>query len=102
MTRITQISAAALLAVFASTAFVPVANAHGKKVWCKQVSAKIFRTACETQKPRRYQSPTSQQPVVRVQNFRGADIVVGPSGSGNNGNGGQGGANGGGAAGGRP
>ncbi|VAW01553.1 hypothetical protein MNBD_ALPHA08-1383 [hydrothermal vent metagenome] len=102
MTRITQISAAALLAVFASTAFVPVANAHGKKVWCKQASAKVFRTSCEEfvrKRPARY--PTFQ-PVVRVQNFRGADIVVGPSGSGNNGNGGQGGANGGGAAGGRP
>jgi len=101
MTRITQISAAALLAVFASTSFVPVANAHGKKVWCKQVSAKVFRTACETQKPRRYQSPTSQQPI-RVVNFRGAEIVSdgGNGGGGNGGSGGNGG--GGGAAGGRP
>ncbi len=102
MTRITQISAAALLAIFASTAFVPVANAHGKKVWCKQVSAKVFRTSCEEfvrKRPARY--PTASQPVVRVQNFRAANIVIGPSGSGN---GGQGGANGGqgGAAGGRP
>lgn len=100
MTKITQISAAALLAVFASTAFVSTAEAGSKKVWCKETSSKLFRTACEEHKFRRqytrFKSPTNQGKP--VQNFRSrSDAELGVRGlNGGSDGAGSGGANGGG------
>ncbi len=97
MTKITQISTAAVLAIFASTAFVSTADAGSKKEWCKETSSKMYRTACELQKRKRdYRRPT--HPTVRVLvNFRGrSDVELaarslngGDSNGGNGGNGGK-------------
>ena len=97
MTRLTQISAAALLAVFASTAFVSTATSAPKKVWCKETSSKLFKTACEDRKLRKQRG--TYQPTAgrgnRVQNFRGrSDKELGDrslNGGNSNGTGGKGG-----------
>jgi len=104
MPRFTQISTLAMFAVLASTAFVATAEAGPKKIWCKQTSSILFRTACEEQK-RYYQRPLSYVPGQPVVNFRGRTSqemgTRNPAGGANGGaGGGTGGGNG--AAGGRP
>ena len=99
MTKVTQVTAGAFLAVFVSTAFVTVADAKPQKVWCKQTSSKIFRTACEELKRRQlsYVKVKLRPGVRKVQNFRGrsgSEFVQRSLNGGSNGSGGRGGRGG--------
>ena len=97
MTRFTQISTLAMLAMVASSGFVATAEAKTHKQDCEQTSSFLFRTACETPVHKEYyRPPTSAYPGTPVVNFRGrSDQELGlrsPSNEGGNGgNGGNGG-----------
>ncbi len=79
MTKFTQISAAALAAVFASTAFVSTAQATGTLRVCNVTSTNVgdeVRRGCAGPQNRRLVANNivpgaAAGPIVRTQNFRG-------------------------------
>ena len=99
MKRITKISSAALLAIFASTAFVATADARGQDHWCQKNLPSYLRLTHNCDDPTKVRRIRKVRPPVRTpgtptrrQNFSSAPIENLAEGGGDGSNGGGGGA----------